>query len=95
MKLSMPFYLVNPRAMGRIHAARVPAQVCENLVLAQAAIWRFLLQRVNRAVFYYMKETIPVLTLVTGILLLLMPNLLSYFVAIYLIILGISGLLRK
>jgi hypothetical protein len=43
----------------------------------------------------YMKETVPALTLVLGILVLLMPNLLSYFVAVYLIVTGISGLVRK
>jgi hypothetical protein len=42
-----------------------------------------------------MKETVPALTLVLGILVLLMPNLLSYFVAVYLIVTGISGLVRK
>ena len=36
----------------------------------------------------------PVLALVAGILILLVPRLLSYIVAIYLIIIGLNGLLR-
>jgi len=37
----------------------------------------------------------PVFTLIIGILILLVPRLLNYFVAIYLIIIGILGLLNK
>jgi hypothetical protein len=37
----------------------------------------------------------PVFTLIMGILILLVPRLLNYFVAIYLIIIGLSGLLHK
>ena len=36
----------------------------------------------------------PILALVAGILILLMPRLLSYIVAIYLIIIGLNGLLH-
>jgi hypothetical protein len=36
----------------------------------------------------------PLIALVAGILILLMPRLLNYIVAIYLIIIGISGLIR-
>jgi hypothetical protein len=36
----------------------------------------------------------PVVSLIAGILILLVPRLLSYIVAIYLIIIGILGLLR-
>jgi hypothetical protein len=36
----------------------------------------------------------PVVALIAGILILLVPRLLSYIVAIYLIITGILGLLR-
>jgi hypothetical protein len=36
----------------------------------------------------------PVLALVAGILILLMPRLLSYIVAIYLIIIGLNGILH-
>jgi DUF3096 family protein len=36
----------------------------------------------------------PVLALVAGILILLVPRLLSYIVAVYLIIIGLSGLLH-
>jgi hypothetical protein len=36
----------------------------------------------------------PVLALLAGILILLMPRLLSYIVAIYLIIIGLNGLLH-
>jgi hypothetical protein len=36
----------------------------------------------------------PVLSLVAGILILIMPRLLNYVVAIYLIITGIVGLVR-
>jgi hypothetical protein len=36
----------------------------------------------------------PVLSLVAGILILIMPRLLNYVVAIYLIIIGIVGLAR-
>jgi hypothetical protein len=39
-------------------------------------------------------STQPVVALVAGILILLVPRLLSYIVAIYLIIIGILGLLR-
>jgi len=37
----------------------------------------------------------PVFTLIMGILILLVPRLLNYFVAIYLIIIGILGLLHR
>ena len=37
----------------------------------------------------------PAIALVAGILILLMPRLLSYIVAIYLIAVGILGLLRN
>jgi hypothetical protein len=36
----------------------------------------------------------PVLALVAGILILLVPRLLSYIVAVYLIIVGLNGLLH-
>ena len=36
----------------------------------------------------------PLLSLIAGILILLMPRLLSYIVAIYLIVIGISGFVR-
>ena len=36
----------------------------------------------------------PVVALIAGILILLVPRLLSYIVAIYLIIIGILGLVR-
>lgn len=36
----------------------------------------------------------PVIALIAGILILVMPRLLNYIVAIYLIVVGISGLLR-
>lgn len=36
----------------------------------------------------------PIIALVAGILILIMPRLLNFIVAIYLIIIGITGLLR-
>ncbi len=36
----------------------------------------------------------PVLSLIAGILILIMPKLLNYIVAVYLIIAGLLGLLR-
>jgi hypothetical protein len=36
----------------------------------------------------------PLVALVAGVLILLMPRLLNYIVAIYLIVIGITGLLR-
>jgi hypothetical protein len=36
----------------------------------------------------------PIIALLAGILILLMPRLLNYIVAIYLIIVGLTGLLR-
>ncbi len=36
----------------------------------------------------------PILALITGILILIIPRLLSYIVAVYLIIVGILGLVR-
>ncbi len=36
----------------------------------------------------------PIVALIAGILILIVPRLLNYIVAIYLIIIGISGLLR-
>jgi DUF3096 family protein len=37
----------------------------------------------------------PVFTLIMGILILLVPRLLNYFVAVYLIIIGLLGLLHR
>ena len=36
----------------------------------------------------------PIVALIAGVLILLMPRLLNYIVAIYLIVIGISGLMR-
>lgn len=36
----------------------------------------------------------PMLSLVAGILILIIPRLLNYIVAIYLIVIGITGLIR-
>ena len=36
----------------------------------------------------------PLVALVAGVLILLMPRLLNYIVAIYLIVIGITGLIR-
>jgi hypothetical protein len=36
----------------------------------------------------------PIVALVAGVLILLMPRLLNYIVAFYLIIVGLSGLIR-
>jgi hypothetical protein len=36
----------------------------------------------------------PLIALIAGILILLIPRLLNYIVAIYLIVIGISGLVR-
>jgi hypothetical protein len=36
----------------------------------------------------------PLIALIAGILILLMPRLLNYIVAIYLIVVGITGLIR-
>ena len=37
----------------------------------------------------------PVVALVAGLLILIMPRLLNYIVAVYLIVIGILGLLRE
>ena len=37
----------------------------------------------------------PIFTLIVGILILLVPRLLNYFVAIYLIIIGLLGLFNR
>lgn len=36
----------------------------------------------------------PILSLIAGVLILIMPRLLNYIVAIYLIVTGIGGLIR-
>jgi hypothetical protein len=36
----------------------------------------------------------PIVALLAGILILLMPRLLNYIVAVYLIIIGVTGLMR-
>lgn len=36
----------------------------------------------------------PIASLIAGILILLMPHLLSYIVAIYLVLIGVFGLMR-
>jgi threonine/homoserine efflux transporter RhtA len=36
----------------------------------------------------------PVIALIAGILILVMPRLLNYIVAVYLIVIGVMGLLR-
>lgn len=38
-------------------------------------------------------ELVPVLSLIAGILILIVPRLLNYVVAIYLILVGIAGLI--
>ncbi|MBX3654597.1 MAG: DUF3096 domain-containing protein [Ramlibacter sp.] len=42
----------------------------------------------------YVAQIGPVAALIAGILILVMPRLLNYIVAIYLIIVGVSGLMR-
>ena len=39
-------------------------------------------------------EIVPILSLVAGILILAMPRLLNYVVALYLILVGVLGLIR-
>ncbi len=39
-------------------------------------------------------ELVPILSLVAGIAILLVPRLLNYIVAIYLIVIGVAGLLN-
>jgi Protein of unknown function (DUF3096) len=36
----------------------------------------------------------PIIALIAGVLILLMPRLLNYIVAIYLIVIGLAGLIR-
>jgi hypothetical protein len=36
----------------------------------------------------------PIVALIAGILILIMPRLLNYIVAVYLIVIGLAGLLR-
>jgi hypothetical protein len=56
-----------------------------------AGVWR---ERARKG--DYMQVPVePVFTLIMGILILLVPRLLNYFVAIYLIITGLLGLLHK
>ncbi len=43
---------------------------------------------------HFVMSAHPVISLIAGILILLVPRLLRYFVAIYLIIFGILGLVR-
>ena len=43
----------------------------------------------------YINHIGPVAALIAGVLILIMPRLLNYIVAIYLIIVGITGLLGK
>lgn len=42
----------------------------------------------------YLNQIGPVAALVAGILILIMPRLLNYIVAIYLIVIGVTGLLK-
>jgi len=42
----------------------------------------------------YINQIGPVAALVAGILILIMPRLLNYIVAIYLIVVGVAGLLK-
>jgi hypothetical protein len=42
----------------------------------------------------YINHLGPVAALVAGILILVMPKLLNYIIALYLIIIGVTGLLR-
>lgn len=39
-------------------------------------------------------ETVPVLSLIAGILILVMPKLLNYVVALYLIAIGVIGIMH-
>lgn len=43
----------------------------------------------------YINQLGPVAALVAGILILMMPKLLNYIIALYLIIIGVVGLLGK
>lgn len=42
----------------------------------------------------YLNHLTPIAALVAGILILVMPKLLNYIIALYLIIIGVAGLLR-
>jgi len=42
----------------------------------------------------YLNQIGPIAALIAGILILIMPRLLNYIVAIYLIVVGLSGLLK-
>ena len=42
----------------------------------------------------YIQQIGPVAALIAGILILIMPRLLNYIVAVYLIVVGVTGLLK-
>ena len=43
----------------------------------------------------YMNQLAPIVALVAGVLILVMPKLLNYIIAVYLIVIGVVGLLGK
>jgi hypothetical protein len=57
------------------------------------AILRFPFSSLEHAV-QYLNQIGPVAALVAGILILIMPRLLNYIVAVYLIVIGVTGLLK-
>jgi len=70
------------------------------LMLLSAAIWWFsepsaLAQMRGGAVTIRYALFSPVIALVAGILILLMPRLLNYIVAIYLILVGLMGIFGR
>ncbi len=54
----------------------------------------FVVKRKEGFIVMVMAVFHPLLSLIAGILILLMPRLLNYIVAIYLIVIGVSGLVR-
>jgi hypothetical protein len=54
----------------------------------------FIIKRKEGIIMMVMAVFHPMLSLIAGVLILLMPRLLNYIVAIYLIVIGVSGLIR-
>jgi Protein of unknown function (DUF3096) len=71
---------------GHPHRARVPRRRCH------AAYWP---AHDNGVPMPYLQHIAPITALIAGVLILVMPKLLNYIIALYLIVIGLVGLFGR
>jgi len=95
----MATFLSSPDAYGIVAAD--PRLVADSRRRARACFWRMVSKRLKNTVFQLRRKDAsmnitlslaPLISVIAGILILIIPRLLNYIVALYLIVIGLIGL---